>query len=177
MEKKIDDARHARSMANPQDHAVFSDDGSPETLYYTLNGKAVYPATESALLSHICRLVSQGVKVDARRNPLVARMLQQVLDEQNTPPERPHDAVDAPKHYRLPGLEVEWIHVRAALTRTIPPLVPHEIAGDWREAITYLARMWQKNGLEDAKKALFYLTKMIDEMKGDKPDGRRMLDK
>ena len=72
-----------------------------------------------------------------------------------------HDSVNAPKHYMLPGLGVEWIDIRAALLKGIPEGTPFEAVTSWSEAITYLARMWGKNGVEDARKAEFYIKRMI----------------
>ena len=74
------------------------------------------------------------------------------------------EMVDAPKHYNLPGLGLEWIDVRAALLKTVPPGTPYEAVTSWSEAITYLARMWGKNGVEDARKAEFYIKRMISLM-------------
>lgn len=70
--------------------------------------------------------------------------------------------VDAPRHYALPGMGVEWIDVRSALLKTVPDGVPFEQVVCWSEAITYLARMWGKNGAEDLRKAQFYLKRMMD---------------
>lgn len=71
------------------------------------------------------------------------------------------DVVNNPKHYRLPGLDVEWIDVRSALLKTVPKNVPYEAVTAWSECITYLARMWGKNGTQDAEKAQFYLERML----------------
>ena len=75
-----------------------------------------------------------------------------------------HDPVNQPKHYQLPGLPVEWIDVRESLLSTVPAGTPYPVAATWSECITYLARMWGKNGIEDAKKAQFYLNRMINLM-------------
>lgn len=71
------------------------------------------------------------------------------------------DVVNNPKHYKLPGLGVEWIDVRSALLETVPKNVPYEVITSWSECITYLARMWGKNGIQDAEKAHFYLERML----------------
>ena len=42
--------------------------------------------------------------------------------------------------------------------------VPHDVADCWSRSWEYLTRMWGKNGLEDAKKARFYLDRMIEKM-------------
>lgn len=70
---------------------------------------------------------------------------------------QPEDVVNSPSHYKLNGLDVEWIDVRSALLRAIPKGIPYEAVTSWSEAITYLARMWGKNGLEDLKKAQVYI--------------------
>lgn len=82
--------------------------------------------------------------------------------------ETPHDAVHQPSHYKLDGLDIEWIDVRSALLRSIPKGVPYEAVTSWSEAITYLARMWGKNGVEDAEKALFYITRLVQLLKTGK---------
>ena len=169
--QKIDDSRIARSIQPVAGTAVFSI-GEGDEVYYHLNGKAVFPGSSLLVMEHIRRLHLAGVRLDAAGNPWVEQAIKRVTDELVAV--RPHDAVDAPNHYRLPGLPVEWMDVRKALTSTIPMEIPHEIAGDWRESITYLARMWQKNGLEDAKKARVYLDKMIAEMEALHGQGTRI---
>jgi len=80
----------------------------------------------------------------------------------------PHDAVHKPSHYKLDGLDVEWMDVRSALLRAIPEGIPYEAITSWSEAITYLARMWGKNGQEDAEKALVYITRLVQILKTGK---------
>ena len=74
------------------------------------------------------------------------------------------DMVNNPKHYQLPELNVEVIDVRSSLLKTIPANTSYEAVTSWSESWTYLTRMWGKNGLEDAKKAKFYLERMINIM-------------
>lgn len=71
------------------------------------------------------------------------------------------DPVNNPKHYQLPGLDIQVLDVRAALLKTIPPNTDYDAVTSWSESWTYLTRMWSKNGLEDAKKARFYLDRVI----------------
>jgi len=74
-----------------------------------------------------------------------------------------NDMVNKPPHYQLlPGVEV--YDVRLALLKKIEPSTPFEQVSDWDRASEYLLRMWQKNGLEDAKKARWYLNKLIEKM-------------
>ena len=74
-----------------------------------------------------------------------------------------NDMVNKPPHYQLlPGVEV--YDVRLALLKKIEPNTPFEQVSDWDRASEYLLRMWQKNGLEDAKKARWYLNKLIEKM-------------
>ena len=75
-----------------------------------------------------------------------------------------NDMVNNPKHYQLPGLDIEVIDVRSSLLKTIPANTSYEAVTSWSESWTYLTRMWGKNGLEDAKKAKFYLERMINIM-------------
>lgn len=73
------------------------------------------------------------------------------------------DMVNHPSHYALlPGVEV--IDVRDAIFAKMPADVPHDVADCWSRSWEYLTRMWGKNGLEDAKKARFYLNRLIDKM-------------
>ena len=83
----------------------------------------------------------------------------------------PHDAVHQPSHYKLDGLDVEWMDVRSALLRGIPVGYPYEAVTSWSEAITYLARMWGKNGVEDAEKALVYITRLVQILQTGKASG------
>ena len=83
----------------------------------------------------------------------------------------PYDAVHQPSHYKLDGLDVEWMDVRSALLRVIPKGIPYEAVTSWSEAITYLARMWGKNGVEDAQKALVYTSRLVQILQTGKASG------
>lgn len=73
------------------------------------------------------------------------------------------DNVDRPSHYQiLPGIEV--YDIREAILSKHEDLHPC-VVDDWSRAWEYLTRMFSKNGLEDAKKARWYLNKLIDRMK------------
>lgn len=70
--------------------------------------------------------------------------------------------VEKPSHYQLlPGIEV--YDVREAILSKLEYVSPCEL-DDWSRAWEYLTRMWGKNGLEDAKKARWYLNKLIERM-------------
>ena len=45
--------------------------------------------------------------------------------------------------------------------------MPHDLYSDWDRALEYLLRMWEKNGVEDAKKARWYLNKLIEKLDYD----------
>jgi len=81
-----------------------------------------------------------------------------------------HDVVNSPSHYVLfDGVEVRDVR-RAILTKFCDEEgVPARQVDDWSRAWEYLTRMWGKNGLEDAKKARWYLDKLIDDL--EKEDG------
>jgi len=69
------------------------------------------------------------------------------------------DPVTNPKHYQLlDGVQV--YDVRHAILSKNPTLHP-SVADDWSRSWEYLTRMFEKNGLEDAKKARWYLDKLI----------------
>lgn len=75
------------------------------------------------------------------------------------------DMVNQPPHYQLlPGVEV--YDVRHAILEKLED-VPAGQVDDWSRSWEYLTRMWQKNGLEDAKKAGWYLDKLIEKMEGE----------
>jgi len=72
------------------------------------------------------------------------------------------DMVNSPKHYEiLPGVEV--YDIREAILSKHPQLEPC-VVDDWSRSWEYLTRMFSKNGLEDAKKARWYLNKLIERM-------------
>ena len=84
-------------------------------------------------------------------------------DAEVEPVDEEHDSVYNPSHYQLPGLDgLEVMDVRSSLLQTIPEGVPYELVTCWNESWTYLTRMWGKNGLEDAKKAQVYLSRLIE---------------
>lgn len=73
-----------------------------------------------------------------------------------------HDPVNKPSHYQImPGVEV--YDVRMALMTKIEG-ASHGAVDDWSRAWEYLTRMWGKNGLEDAKKARWYLDRLIGKL-------------
>ena len=78
-----------------------------------------------------------------------------------------YDNVERPKHYQLlPG--VEFKDVRRAILDKIEPGVPYTQIDDWSRVFEYIGRMWDKNGLEDAKKARVYLNWLIEKMEETK---------
>ena len=89
-----------------------------------------------------------------------------------------YDVVSKPKHYMLFAAEdlrkEEGIEVRDViekLVNKIPP-VSRDYGGlftaDYVQMMQYLMRFMDKNGVEDLKKARWYLDKLIDSY--DKPD-------
>ena len=104
---------------------------------------------------------------ERRAHPRVERSLP--IDEVFTgvtPESFKVDMVNAPPHYQImPGVEV--IDVRKALMDKIPANVAFHQADDWSRSWEYITRMWGKNGLEDAKKARFYLNRLIEGIEGD----------
>ncbi len=99
-----------------------------------------------------------------------------------TTPEPQYDVVSKPKHYMLFDADYvnstaylkEGIEVRDViekLVNKIPP-VSRDYGGlfvaDYVQMMQYLMRFMDKNGVEDLKKARWYLDKLIDSY--DKPD-------
>lgn len=82
-----------------------------------------------------------------------------------------HDVVNKPSHYILKlksGIGVEVYDIRTALLHICDEEgVPAGQVDDWSRSWEYLTRMWGKNGLEDAKKARWYLDKLIGRMEHD----------
>ena len=83
-----------------------------------------------------------------------------------------YDTISKPKHYML--FEKEGIEVRDViekLVNKIPP-VSRDYGGlfvaDYVQLMQYLMRFMDKNGVEDLKKARWYLDKLIDAY--DEPD-------
>jgi hypothetical protein len=74
------------------------------------------------------------------------------------------DMVNSPPHYQLrDGYEV--YDLRQDLAAKAQALqLPHDLYSDWDRAIEYLLRCWEKNQLEDIKKARWYLDKMIEKL-------------
>ncbi len=82
-----------------------------------------------------------------------------------------YDTVNKPKHYML--FEEEGIEVRDViekLVNKIPP-VSRDYGGlfvaDYVQMMQYLMRFMDKNGVEDLKKARWYLDKLIDSYESD----------
>jgi hypothetical protein len=74
------------------------------------------------------------------------------------------DMVNSPPHYQLrEGYEVYDLRQDLA-AKAQAAQVPHDLYSDWDRAIEYLLRCWDKNQLEDIKKARWYLDKMIEKL-------------
>lgn len=84
---------------------------------------------------------------------------QQIKDQDH----QEFNSVTNPKHYQiLPSVQV--IDVRDAILSNLPANVPYKEIDYWSRAWEYLTRMYSKNGLEDAKKAKWYLDRLIESM-------------
>ena len=76
------------------------------------------------------------------------------------------DMVNHPPHYQLrEGYEVYDLRQDLA-KKAAEAGVPHDQYSDWDRALEYAIRCWQKNGVEDLKKARWYLDKLIGKMGG-----------
>ena len=79
-----------------------------------------------------------------------------------------YDVVDKPKHYML--FEEQGIEVRDVLEKLVKKIewYPDGLAiSDYVQLMQYLMRFMDKNGLEDLKKALWYLEKLIEAYESD----------
>jgi hypothetical protein len=79
-----------------------------------------------------------------------------------------HDPVEKPKHYML--FEEEGIEVRDVIERLVgklPKTAKPLFSADYVQMMQYLMRFMDKNGVEDLKKARWYLDKLIDAYESD----------
>jgi hypothetical protein len=89
-----------------------------------------------------------------------------------TKPDPQYDVVSKPKHYML--FEEEGIEVRDVIERLVIKLDESSLhyqplaSADYVQLMQYLMRFMDKNGVEDLKKARWYLDKLIDAY--DEPD-------
>lgn len=90
--------------------------------------------------------------------------INEMTEEEEEMPAEERDNVNHPPHYQLrPGYEV--YDLRQDLARKAEAVsVPLDEYSDWDRALEYLLRMWDKNMLEDAKKARWYLDKLIQKL-------------
>ena len=155
---------HPRSHINPEQRVfdILSDDGN--RIHILKNG---CPHTQSDW-----EIITED-RMEAL-NELT--QLDQEMGEYSTPEEeeewkvkeeKQYDNVERPRHYQLlPG--VEFKDVRRAILDKIEPGVPYTQIDDWSRVFEYVGRMWDKNGLEDAKKARVYLNWLIEKMEEKK---------
>ncbi len=92
----------------------------------------------------------------------------QYMTEEEFWVDEPYNIVDKPKHYML--FEEEGIEVRDVIKKLVdkvymsyetPKNMPMVLA-DYVQMMQYLMRFMDKNGVEDLKKALWYLNKLIE---------------
>ena len=76
------------------------------------------------------------------------------------------DAVKSPSHYKITE-NLEVIDVRRALIDKMPSGVNLNAVDEWSRAWEYLTRGWNKNGLEDFKKAQVYLGWLIARLENE----------
>lgn len=82
-----------------------------------------------------------------------------------------HDPVNKPKHYML--FEEEGIEVRDVIEKLVGKFeltslgYPYMFVSDYVQMMQYLMRFQDKNGVEDLKKARWYLDKMINVYESD----------
>lgn len=78
-----------------------------------------------------------------------------------------YDNVDKPKHYMLfPEHDIEVIDVIDKLLDKIDKsgyrhLLTSKEAGYYQQALQYLMRFMEKGGMEDIRKAIFYLNRIV----------------
>jgi len=88
----------------------------------------------------------------------------------DTIPSANYDVISKPKHYMLfnwdelptGGAGIEVRDVIAKLVEKLGPPVEGMFIADYVQLMQYLMRFMDKNGVEDLKKARWYLDKMIE---------------
>jgi len=85
--------------------------------------------------------------------------------QRNDVPDPQYNVVEKPKHYML--FEDEGIEVRDVIEKLVEKLdeaafLTPLFAPDYVQMMQYLMRFMDKNGVEDLKKARWYLDKLID---------------
>ena len=82
-----------------------------------------------------------------------------------------HDPVEKPRHYML--FEEEGIEVRDVIEKLVDKMPTIYVTRtslfipDYVQMMQYLMRFMDKNGIEDLKKARWYLDKLIDSYESD----------
>ena len=108
------------------------------------------------------RFVHQDVFKDVDNSPVFKRpadALRETFGKQED-----YDTVNKPKHYML--FEQEGIEVRDVIEKLAAKIdgFPYSplFTSDYVQMMQYLMRFMDKNGVEDLRKASWYLDKMID---------------
>lgn len=115
------------------------------------------------------RFVHQDVFKDVDDSPVFKKKPADVLRE--TFGKQGYDTVNKPKHYML--FEKEGIEVRDVIEKLVLKLKRSDLRdplwekgalfeADYVQLMQYVMRFMDKNGVEDLKKARWYLDKMID---------------
>lgn len=124
-----------------------------------------YPATKSGFVKAIEEAVTNHTPI---HNELKEGALRVEVEKLIATIRSKHSPANSttPEHYKLKGLGIQWLEVRNSILNSITTQVSYVAVTAWSESITYLARMWRKNGIEDAYKARFYLDALIAELEG-----------
>lgn len=91
------------------------------------------------------------------------------ISESSSTSDTQHDPVNKPKHYML--IPEKDIEVRD-LMKVLADQLDEEywrgmLVSDYIQMMQYLLRWHRKNGLEDLEKAQWYLSKIIEQVKGN----------
>lgn len=120
-----------------------------------------------------CTGYSNYVKGTVYMTNHVSKPLKEAIDDwfsggrkDHTQEEFWYDAVERPKHYML--FEEERIEVRDVIEKLVYKMPVHYVTKsslfvpDYVQMMQYLMRFMDKNGVEDLKKAKWYLDKLIE---------------
>ena len=78
-----------------------------------------------------------------------------------------HDPVNKPNHYMLfPEKDIEVRDLMKVLAGQLDEEYHGMLVSDYIQMMQYLLRWHRKNGLEDLEKAHWYLSKIIEQVKG-----------
>lgn len=149
VENVVVDMTHYRNIAY-----VIKDNNVKGTL--TDNDKWIFYADKVSNKKHESNDVQQKKRFEHLKGNL-SRMDRLHSKEEQTANNRPEDIVNKPSHYTYGKIEI--IDIVEQVTATYPTHIAFGIGN----ALKYICRAPFKNGVEDLKKAVWYLNRCIEK--------------